>query len=378
MSLLAISVLALIVQAEDRQVFVDPGASDGPARILSTQLGLQARFTAVASPVPTFVLRVGEEGLPSVVVIERPPVGEERQLPSHAKLTRAGEIARTIIAESEELEFAVEVIVHPGFVEGSKGSVDFDLNFPTGWDRAKEKHGAEAGYYPGQRADVGVIVDWLLAPERGACLGVVALGAAPARAVDLVEHGISKRPSPVRAKESLAASVRVPGSFEAFVEDELGRRFLNVPSDSALSDAVRNIYRSSPSFSIETEGVRRIGASTWLVDLHVDRSGVPHARSQELFECRLGVAADSGTTSWLGCALEGPGGVFEVREHFGNSVRFACEKRMQRIRLVVHSDEPPSADERLHLEAIAPGARPGLLTVPLVDSTVPREPLSGR
>ena len=234
-----------------------------------------------------------------------------------------------------------------------------DLNYPTRWLEARDRHGDRAGLFPGERIEVARVVDWLLVPERASCIGVVELGGA------------------TRADDG----GRWPaGSLGAFVSEGMSRGFRGVRDAESASNAMVDLRRAAPEVHVQEVSRRRLDGDTWVVDLRLSwRRGVETsdpARRIRLSTSSRGVSAPP----WVGLASRAPGArAFTVLPAPGaggatRSLDLSCAGATS-LRMVVHG---AGEDPEIAVRLTCPGVVAAPLTLSLGPVAAPGRDDSGR
>ncbi|MEL6715848.1 MAG: hypothetical protein AAFP86_18855 [Planctomycetota bacterium] len=327
---------------------------DGFARSVEAELGVQARTYTGPGPHPCAVVRIGAAGLPSVAVVLEPDGPEPAPEDVVARLDA---LALGYAVEAGDAQFALELVV-PEADTGDASGVAFDRNFPSQWGLARADSPRSAGHYPGARADVASVVDWLLDRRRASCIGVVAVG-------------------PERATSAPAGAKAPPGSLRLFVEEGLGRGFQAVGEPLAVMSAAASVHAAAPRFTLEPASVQRVGPTSWVVDatLHASRGAArrtPGAERGGAVPCELSFAVRGHPRAFAACAVEDASGVLRVRSVRRGSARFDLPPGARRVRLVLDHPELTGEEELvLHLKSVgAVGAR---VSVPLTTLQPPHE-----
>lgn len=358
----ALSILAVAASlgGEDEPLSLD-------VRGLEAELGVPARLAAGPGPDPCFVVRIGAPNVPSVAVIlvpdsdvpgpglrargengPREVAGEVLALRRRAERARASldTVARGYAELDAEPGFALELVL-PCPNAGTSAGVAFDANFPASWRAARAEYGARAGHYPGQRADVAGVVDWLLDSQRSNCVGVVALGVRPDR------------------DRSGAPDGGAPGSLERFALEGLGRAFDEVVDPKGAGAAASNLFARAPRLVLAEPTVRRIGPSSWVIESCMTVPGADARDASTSSELAFSVRGHA--RAWVACAVEDDTGALRVRPVRRGAVRFDLGAEPRRIRLVLNDPELLGAEDVvLHLRGV--GAVGSRVTVSLASA----------
>lgn len=351
-AVLSILGAATFFGGEEQPLWID-------VRGLEAELGVPAQLEAGPGPDPCFVVRIGAANVPSVAVILVPDA--EGSGPSVE--TRGGkgprEVADAVLAHRKRAErarssldalargyaelgaepsFALELVLPRSSAAESSG-VEFDANFPAGWRAARAERGPHAGYYPGQRADVAGIVDWLLDTRRSSCVGVVALRAQA-----------GGRPAGAPAEGA-------PGSLERFTVEGLGRAFGAAVDANGATAVASTLFARAPRLTLDPPTVRRIGPSSWVIESRSTVQGAVAGSAPTSSELEFSVRGH--TRAWVACAVEDDAGALRVRAVRRGAARFDLASKPRRIRLVLNDPELLGTEEvLLHLRGVgAVGSR---------------------